>query len=726
MPLENQNIAEVPTQKSPEVALTPEQIQEKILQEVLEKYGVDLKEYTYDQTKFWLQTLKIELETTPEELLVEKKSQELYKDFIDGQLQNGNVEKIVSLDSLSQSIDSDRIQALKEELEPILDKWLEKYSFLDTQNKNFIKLWFINSLLKSPVAEIGESLIGWVGKFIWKLSSIDPNNIQSISNALKENPEDSWRTLALEEEFTKKWSSYTNKFDEIQERFANENIADTKQQQNILSHVDWLRNPSLIEAGAQWLDVKNIDFSKKEKNTAPFDTKSLSEYLQGSREKITELSKKLNMWDKTWDVLYSILNDGGSIGNGVQKIVETLLKIPFLWKFLAIFLGLSTDPKKAIEELNENKSNFKILSTFKSLWVSKDQEGKTVEWKEPFKDIDLSEINFNSSKKEIQKVKDVFWDVSEKDLPQKWQEAFSSGIKKDDFTIKFDISTAWDDKKITTKEFKDMVNTGLSGYEKQKTQANQQQRETQQKQVQEQLNSINIEKNTVSLLSWKAVEWFSETNWLWDFKKIPLSQIQENQNIENILKTNLWENVYQNLSWELKESLKKSFVMIQDFLKTPESSLFIKADSNIWDVIKVYPFQEFIGQKNTTLASQEKQLTEEEKKYTLAEKIKESFTKNSETIKLSSWVNIDDTKIMFTNNQLTIWNDNFVISWVDATITDIVISTNDVQIEWKKWIFSGSEKVSKDLFAHGIQELVLNWSFQFKNEKWEKISIAKA
>lgn len=265
MPLENQNIAEVPTQKSPEVALTPEQIQEKILQEVLEKYGVDLKEYTYDQTKFWLQTLKIELETTPEELLVEKKSQELYKDFIDEQLQNGNVEKIVSLDSLSQSINSDRIQALKEELEPILDKWLEKYSFLDTQNKNFIKLWFINSLLKSPVAEIGESLIGWVGKFIWKLSSIDPNNIQSISNALKENPEDSWRTLALEEEFTKKWSSYTNKFDEIQERFANENIADTKQQQNILSHVDWLRNPSLIEAGAQWLDVKNIDFSKKEK-----------------------------------------------------------------------------------------------------------------------------------------------------------------------------------------------------------------------------------------------------------------------------------------------------------------------------------------------------------------------------------------------------------------------------------------------------------------------------
>jgi len=52
MPLENQNIAEVPTQKSPEVALRPEQIQEKILQEVLEKYGVDLKEYTYDQTKF--------------------------------------------------------------------------------------------------------------------------------------------------------------------------------------------------------------------------------------------------------------------------------------------------------------------------------------------------------------------------------------------------------------------------------------------------------------------------------------------------------------------------------------------------------------------------------------------------------------------------------------------------------------------------------------------------
>jgi S-adenosylhomocysteine hydrolase len=52
MALEAPNITELPTPKLPEVASTPEQIQEKILQEVLEKYGVDLKEYTYDQTKF--------------------------------------------------------------------------------------------------------------------------------------------------------------------------------------------------------------------------------------------------------------------------------------------------------------------------------------------------------------------------------------------------------------------------------------------------------------------------------------------------------------------------------------------------------------------------------------------------------------------------------------------------------------------------------------------------
>lgn len=723
MVLENPTVPQAEKLQTEEIKLTPEQIQEKILQEVLEKYGVDLKEYTYDQTKFWLQILKIELETTPEELLIEKKSQELYKDFVDSQLQNWNVEKIVSLESLSQSIDSDRIQSLREELEPILDKWLEKYTFLDGQNKNFIKLGFINSLLKSPVAEIGESLIGGVWKFIGKLSNVDPNNIQSISEALKDNPEDSGRTLALEEEFMKKWGSYTSKFDEIQAKFAKDGITDAKEQQNIISHIDWFRNPVFIEAWAEQLDITKIDISKKEKNTSPLDSKSLSEYMQNSREKIAELSKKLNIWDKTGDVLYGLINEGGTIWNGVQKIVETLLKIPFLWKFLAIFLWLSTDPEKAISELRENGDNFKIFSSFTSLWVSKDKDGKTIEWKEPFKDIDLSGINFNASKKEIQKMKEYFWDTNKDELQTKWQEAFTNGIKKDDLILKFDISKAWEDKKITTKEFKEIINTGLKSFDTTKWETTQKQIEEDKVKVEKEISSINTEKNALSLLSWEPLEWFSQANWLWNLKDFPLSELNGNNSWEEILKKILWEENYKNLSWDIQQSLEKILLIIKDFLKVPESSLYVKDSSSIWDIIGTPVLKTFIENKNIVLAGNEQKLNEQAQKHLLAGKIKETFATHAQSIKLSEWVNIDTTQIIFANNQLKIWNDVFVFSWVKATITDIIIEPNNVIIKGKKWFISWEEILPKDDFITWLQALVVQGSFHIAKEN---IDIKKA
>jgi hypothetical protein len=41
--------------------------------------------------------------------------------------------------------------------------------------------------------------------------------------------------------------NYTKKFDEIQKKFDEKNISDPIQKQNIISHIDWFRNPALIE-----------------------------------------------------------------------------------------------------------------------------------------------------------------------------------------------------------------------------------------------------------------------------------------------------------------------------------------------------------------------------------------------------------------------------------------------------------------------------------------------
>jgi hypothetical protein len=77
----------------------------------------------------------------------------------------------------------------------------------------------------------------------------------------------------------------------------------------------------LIESWVDWLDISQLKPENKDKKNETLNTKAISEYMVNSREKVLELSKKLNMWDKAWDTIYGLINSGWMVWEWVQKII---------------------------------------------------------------------------------------------------------------------------------------------------------------------------------------------------------------------------------------------------------------------------------------------------------------------------------------------------------------------------------------------------------------------
>lgn len=744
--------------------LTPEQIEQKVLDETLKLSWLtwdDLQKFYKDCTSCKLKILKEELQTTPEEQLIEKKAQELYQEYLEKNSKEWNIREVVNLDALTKSIDSPRLEEMKNLIEKVLDEALKKYDFLDTQSKELVKIGIINSMIKSPMAEIGDSLIGGVWKFIHTLSTLDGNNIEDLGKKLNSlNPKDSGRVLSLEEEFGKKLGNYTNKFDEIQKKFEEKKITDLSQKQNIISHIDWFRNPALIEAGVDGLDVSKIDYNKTSKNEIPLDAKAISEYMGNSREKIFDISKKLNLWDKSADTVYNLIENGGVVGTWVEKILEVLLKIPFLWKFLAIFLGLNPDPEKALSELKENASNFKLVSALKSLWVSKNEKWEEIPWKSPFEKIDFSWVNFNSVKNEIKEVKTIFGETKDEELAAKWQEAFTQWIEKDGITVKFDLSIAWNDKKLTSSELKEILKKGLwefnSKKEENKTKAETEKREKDQKENQEKIANLSATKDTLdsqiknisSIIhkDYEKVRHWDDVFNVWDINDIKTQDIilHNGSNFNALIETNLKTGNVNDLSQEDLTLMNTLFSFIKEYCKE-------KILSNQWEVKDFLKnnatgFHTWLEAKIKELETQKTWKTKElailtgnQEKLDFAKSIWEKVSKINSPTKLSNGIDVwEDEKnkktIKFENWNLVIWNERFKMTWNDVIITDIVIDESDkIKFEWKKeidlWItkkeFKWEEMVPKISFVNGLQELVLNWKFDFKDKEWKNITIQK-
>lgn len=624
-------------QTIPETQLSPEVKQQQEILSMLEsKYKVDLKSYIEDQSRTELATLRQAIQN-PNQAKIEQRAKEIYEAYLKSEIEKpGWVEKTVNIENLVENTWNDKIDKLKKEFDKVLNPILDKYDFLDNQTKNFVKLWISNSLFKWTIWEISDSLIGSFSSFVNSLWKMDENGIKNLANFALENPNESWRSLWLENLFKQKMWDLNKKLEQINDILNKvEPKLNQTEKQNIISHNNWFRSPTAIEMWVENLKVSDIDPSKTSKNEIPLDTKKLTEYMLQSRENIISLSKKLDLWVGIWDKLYAI-SSNPVLWKFSDKIMETILKLPIVWKLIAILLWL--DPENAIWEYKENTKNFKLLSSLKSLWKRK-ENWKEVIWKAPFEQIDLSQLSFDKNKNNLKILSSTLWEIKDDKDNNFWQKAFiepwyDTWNGKPKFILK--LNNNWSDGKITDDEFKKIIDEWVKKYKEEvdKSKATQtenapwtQSTSTEQSQTRPSENPTatqspesnetvdqNTKDNALRLLRGETIEWLSNTLWFWDyydFKRIKIADIKNNNDIDLILKKAIWEgsNIdgneieksdYEELSKDVKDSLKYAIKIIKEYpnLKTTFNAWeWWERDFTIWKIIEEKEFRDYIDKK---------------------------------------------------------------------------------------------------------------------------------
>lgn len=605
--------------KLTEKELTPEQKQEQEVLSMLEsKYWVDLKSYIEEQSKVWISVLKMDIQN-PNQAQIEQKAKEVYEAYLKREISKPNwVENIVNVENLLENTWNEKTKQLKEQFDKILNPILDKYDFLDKQTKNFVKLWIINSILTWPINDIADSLIWSISSFVGNMEKMDESKLKSWTSNLSSNPKDSWRTLASVDLFKTKISSLNTKLEEINTRLNSvEPKLSVEEKQNIISNVNFFNKPSAIERWVESLEVDKIDLSKKEKNKDWIDAAELSTYMLGSREKIMQLTKKMDLWNGIWEQLYKLSNTW-KVWEYSNKITETILKLPIIWKLIAILLWL--DPENAVAEFRENSKNYKLLSSLKSLWQTKNNEWKVVEWKDKFKDIDLSALTFEWTKSHLKNISSTLWDVKNDKDNNFWLQAFSENwYWEKDPKFKLDLWDNTSDKKLTNEEFKKIVDAWIKEYKKlQEPKTPWDKKEADKAAEATESVESNVKENALSLLKWKNIEWLTDNlgNWDYsDFKKIKIEDIKNSTDIDLLLKKAIWEGStvnwyevdksdYEELSKEVKDSLKHAIKIVKDFLNENKGfSTYWEWESWWWrdlyinDIIFDKDFKEYLSKK---------------------------------------------------------------------------------------------------------------------------------
>lgn len=495
-------------------------ISEQEFKELVIKLKIPSDKFTYDsfksyysqyiksvKEKYWLawnEQMKLtrkdleefSQEFTKPNLNAESIVKKLYEEVIETKVDKEWV-KAVSIENATQWINSDRLTKAKDTINNALDKKLEAYDFL-WDRKEMFKLTIINKILYNPISQKITNYLESITKLFEnpKELFISPDKTTHISN--KE-----WNDLSLSVEGIIK--PYFDLFDQIKLKLWSYEIwhksmiyLTQEQKWNLISQIDFFNNPNIM----QWnVDSKAIlsQFDELLKNPENFnspkelteeDKKKLVDYMMKSRWGLEKALITLQSWDKTRDFALSIWDN-----KYVKWFLEILFKIPILWKILAIFLWL--DPNKPLEDFNEQTKTFKTLKWLKNLWASKDKNWNLMDniFDSPLKKLDLSEINHSESRNEIKQINDFKNSITVPvETPQPdttktqaenkeskptqtmklkyqkdedfWKDAFSiDWVEKDWVKLKFDISEAQKtDWKISTEEFKEIVNKWFSDY----------------------------------------------------------------------------------------------------------------------------------------------------------------------------------------------------------------------------------------------------------------------
>lgn len=559
-----------------------------------------------------------------------------------------------SLDTLFVDIKDPTALDMKKSFDEGIDKYLlSQYTFLSPESKSVIKLWLANKVLKEFLYWKFKWNFEAFNSFMAKLSSWSIKWISEVKEAV-EWQKDSAKEV---EEFIK-WLiwQYKTAFDKIQQD-EKINWLNDEQKQNVISHVSWFRDPTLVEQGADTIDFNQINpLNKDSKNNNIDDINKISEYMAKSKWNLDTLMWALQQWEAVSNVIYKMI-DVPVVWDVIKEFIEFLLWLPFIWPWLAALLWLNW--KDAIKDFNESISLHKFFNSFKQLWVQFNEKWEKQKWTwvEPFKDKDLSNISFRALKWEMKSIRGMFPNLKEEEYWKFWQTVFTTWVEKDGITFKLDLTDEQKSKdKLETKDFKSILSEWLNKYntekankereaeeerlrqEEEKRQEEQIEKEKRIKKLSEEipeiddkLKSIQSEKDSLKpILNWEYVNipnWSSKSpSWFGlDFSEIDVNDISWNteNDFSKLIIEKCWERNYNWIdlsnkvpvdiaSWvpyrwltdEQKNILNRLFWYIREYCSVNKVSFDWKVkDFLSWS--NKDKFEKFLEDKMTKLQSDE-------------------------------------------------------------------------------------------------------------------------
>ena len=667
-----------------------------------QKYGLESTQKIHNVTKNELKDLRSELWEANQQENFAALWKFVYEEVIEDQI-NKDIEKATSIENIVDGFDSNRLTDMQKLFESYTDQKFWNYDFLSWTQLNLLKLSIVDNFASSSFLELAMNSWGdfkWeIQEAFWLLQEWEYSDALSqakngFSN-FKESGDSLKRTL---DNFLFPYELKLSEIDAyIKEKAPNLSIEEKK---NIFSNIELFNNPKMLSEGVTSFDVTSIDFSNIQLNKNGIDTDILKEFMVNSKEKIWNLASKLNEWDAAQNALLGLM-DNELTGSVVKELLGFALKLPIVWKMLAVFLWI--DPENPSESLDWLTLQYSTHKTLLDLWKTETKSGEAIKWEWVFENIDLWKQDFQTNKENINKILDLTWLQDKSELKQFWLDSFSkkwveingvllkfewlhdkdnfeNGILKENYLSK--ILKQWLNKYEVQKE-KLLIEKERQkiAEEEQKIQLSITQSSTELVNKGQEIVDLSQDIENISFLKnkenmQKIAEWDDWFN-IWDVSDIKISEIITAESIEELLKKSIWEEVSQIEEYHLLQlSLLQKY--LQEYSK--EHSLWNDIstlnDLYEWRSVESKEFFQYldweIKNKESLIAEIKSDQSEIVRKLeTLNVWVSPDILLKQDLLDLASWdlsewmvynKNWDVVKFDKDLQELQLWNNTFVIS----------------------------------------------------------------
>lgn len=696
-----------------------------------QKYGLESTQEIHNVTKNELKDLRSELWEANQQENFAALWKFVYEEVIEDQI-NKDIEKATSIENIVDGFDSNRLTNMQKLFESYTDQKFWNYDFLSWTQLNLLKLSIVDNFASSSFLELAMNSWGdfkWeIQEAFWLLQEWEYSDALSqakngFSN-FKESGDSLKRTL---DNFLFPYELKLSEIDAyIKEKAPNLSIEEKK---NIFSNIELFNNPKMLSEGVTSFDVTSIDFSNIQLNENGIDTDILKEFMVNSKEKIWNLASKLNEWDAAQNALLGLM-DNELTGSVVKELLGFALKLPIVWKMLAVFLWI--DPENPSESLDWLTLQYSTHKTLLDLWKTETKSGEAIKWEWVFENIDLWKQDFQTNKENINKILDLTWLQDKSELKQFWLDSFSKKwVEINGVLLKFEWLHDKDNfENGTLKEnyLSKILKQWLNNYEVQKEKLLIE-KERQKIAEEEQKIQLSITQSSTELVNkgqeivdlsqdienisflknkenmQKIAEWDDWFN-IWDVSDIKISEIITGESIEELLKKSIWEEVSQIEEYHLLQlSLLQKY--LQEYSK--EHSLWNDIstlnDLYEWRSVESKEFFQYldweIKNKESLIAEIKSDQSEIVRKLeTLNVWVSPDILLKQDLLDLASWdlsewmvynKNWDVVKFDKDLQELQLWNNTFVISnsvwfnfdkiniiewWIEFTVAgrDILVS----------------------------------------------------